>query len=162
MRTEVTRLVGDRPERWWDGTSWFHFRERRLARDEVNTGEVEVLRFRASRVWAMHSFEGSPCCPNQWLIETDDGSLVWLSSWELFHAAEGVFPGEQLTVQRWPQTKRVASAAVTGTAIPFVAFDTELATRVRDVLKSERADDWLRCHVLPTGSVVLPGRGDGA
>lgn len=57
MRTEVTFLVGGKPERWWDGTSWFQFRERRFARDEVNAGEVEVLWFRAVRVWAMHSCE---------------------------------------------------------------------------------------------------------
>ena len=162
MRTEVTRLVGDQPERWWDGTSWFQFRERRLARNEVNAGEVEVLRFRAARVWAMHNCEGSPCCPNQWLIETDDKALVWLSSWELFQPAEGAFPGEQMTVQRWPQTKRLASAAVTGPAIPSVAFDAKLATRVHAVLKSGGANHWLRCHVLPPGSDVLPGRGDGA
>jgi hypothetical protein len=162
MRTALTGFAGARPDRWWDGTSWFHFRERRLAREEVKTGDVEVLQFRAATVWAMHNCEGSPCCPNQWLIETEDEALVWISSWKHLHPSEGAFPGEHLTVQRWPQTKRVASAAVSGDHVTSLAFDAELAGRVHGVLKTEKMDYWLRCHVLPKGSLAVPGRADGA
>jgi hypothetical protein len=162
MDTPLTRFRGPRPERWWDGTSWFHFRARRLAREEVDTGDVEVLTFRAAAVWTMNRCDGAPCCPNDWLVETEDGELVWFSSWNHLQRREGLFPGKQLSVKRWPRTKRVAAVTVTGEPVRFGGFDDGFAARVLSLLKSEMLDHWLRCHVLPRGSLTPPSRADGA
>jgi hypothetical protein len=97
--------------------SWFEFRRRRLAREEAEEGLVEVVRFGAGRVWTQITCEGPPCCPNEWVIETEDRLYVSISSWHTLTAIEQQFPGNDVTVIRWPKTLRVISAVATGEAM---------------------------------------------
>ena len=102
---------------WRRDISWFEFRRRRLARQEATEGLVEVVRFGVGRAWSGNWCEGAPCCPNEWVIETEDGMVVLVSSWHTLTAVEQRFPGSEVTIVRWPKTLRVVSGTTTGEAI---------------------------------------------
>lgn len=98
--------------------SVFALHKRKIARNEAANGAVQVISFTVSRAWKLFTCTGSPCCANEWLLETAEGGFVQLGSWDdLSETEAGHFPGTRVTVRRWPVTKRLIAAAVEGQSI---------------------------------------------
>jgi hypothetical protein len=106
-------------------------RQKRKARAEVEGGVVEVITFRVKRAWFESTCGGSDCCPNGWFLESESETFVRFDSWHYFRIFQpvwgprfgalvgGYFPGTDVTIERWPETKRVISAAAVGAGIPI-------------------------------------------
>ncbi len=80
--------------------------------------EVEVLRFPVHRAWNCITCFGPPCCPNTWLLETSHQTFVWLQSWTFLTAADGKFPGSDVTLVRRSESNGIITASAAGTPAP--------------------------------------------
>jgi hypothetical protein len=119
MKVEQRRASDHELRRRYEGLSWFARRQRRIARAEAAVGLVEVLTFEVTRAWKLFSCGGAPCCPHEWLLETPAGEFVQLHSWSALRPTEdGSFPGRLAVATRWPQSRRLIEAMVSGDAVP--------------------------------------------
>ena len=127
----------------FDDLSWYEWKGRRAARREVSAGLVETLSVRVVRAWRLFSCEGAPCCPNDWLLETDSAECLLISSWRHLQPADnGMFPGSELLVTRWPESQRVVRVEVSGAPPSTVEASMQQAAAL--------PDHWLRCVVVET------------
>lgn len=123
-----------RPEeidRRYESVGPLDWRQKRKARAEVDVGVVEVITFRVKRAWFESTCGGSDCCPNGWFFESESGAFIRFDSWHYLRIFQpvwgpgfgalvgGYLPGSEVTVERWPETKRVITAAASGAGIPI-------------------------------------------
>jgi hypothetical protein len=114
---------------------------------------VDVLTFEVSRAWKLFSCDGAPCCPNEWLLETDSGEFVQLDSWsELRPTDDGDFPGRHVVATR-PRSERLLHALTTGAAVPSVPFSPEALL--------DLADQYCGCRIIHRDQLLARILSDG-
>jgi hypothetical protein len=130
----------------YDNLYWYNWKSRRVARSEAAAGVVEEVSCRVIRAWKLFSCDGSPCCPNDWLIETGTHEYIVAESWRDLQPSGGnAFPGQNLYLVRWPKSHRLLRAEVSGS--PTLATDLPIQNLVL------LPDHWLRCEVLDPAQI---------
>jgi len=144
MVTLTTRPAADAEvARKYEHLSWFEWKRRRSAREEAAQGQVEVVTFEVCRAWKLFSCDGSPCCPNEWLLETTDGDFVQMDSWSALQpTGRGFFPGRVVTAARWPLTQRLITASTAGD--PLKPENAEVSV---DAL-IDLGNQYVQCRIL--------------
>lgn len=144
MTTVTTRAATQTElDRKYEHLSLFDRKLRRVAREEAAIGEVEEVVFEVSRSWKLFSCDGSPCCPNEWLLETTDGDFVQIDSWSAMQPTEsGDFAGRHVTAARWPRSERVITVSMSGDPIRPQNAEVEV-----DVL-IDLGNQYCQCRVL--------------
>ncbi len=155
MQWILEQALPNELERWRKDVFWYEFRTRKRALTDKEKGLVEVCRAEITRAWSLNSCLGSPCCPNEWLLECSDGDLLYFCSWDYFDKWDQVdesnlyFPGRLVTIRRWPITHRVSTAECTGDRISIPNWSHELYRIVMKLVRSHGQNDWLRCQQIP-------------
>lgn len=146
---------------WKKHIAWFEFRNQGLAKRDRDTGKVEVGTTEIVRAWTLNWCYGSPCCPNEWLLECASGHFLFICSWDYLNKWDEIddknlrFPGRIVTVRRWPNTHRIISAHTSGEPLLIAEWSRELDKTVKKVLNSLQLDDWQRCHEIPESNERL-------
>jgi hypothetical protein len=129
------------------GLPIFALRARMDARREVRDGAVEVLTFEVARAWPLISCLGEGCCPYTWLLDVGD-CFVYARSWKWLGFSGQDFPGQRVTIERFPLTKRVLGARAEGPPVAPLP-QLEEAWRVFD-------EPTVECDVIERAAVRLP------
>lgn len=132
MRVDTRPLTTAEISNKYEHLHFLQWRSRRIAREEVSAGNVEILSFEVRRAWLLcQHCGGSPCCPNCWFLESTEGDFIFADSWTFFKLKDlkwpkskgdfisGSFPGRFVTIERWPRTGRILTATTSGEAMPI-------------------------------------------
>ncbi len=155
MHWAIEPATSQELQEWKKYVSWFEFKIQGLAKKDRNIGKVEFGSVEVERAWTLNWCLGSPCCPNEWLLECANGHLLYICSWDFLNKWDGIddknlnFPGRTVTIRRWPNTHRVTAAHCSGDPLHIAEWSRELDKAVKKVLKSLQLDDWQCCHEIP-------------